>query len=48
MSGDFDAARASYETAAQLTTSVPEQRYLEARAARVAASQAPAATAPDS
>jgi len=35
MAGDGPAARASYETAARLTTSLPEQRYLEARAARI-------------
>jgi RNA polymerase sigma factor (sigma-70 family) len=35
MAGDIDAARASYRTAARRTTSLPEQRYLEARAARL-------------
>jgi RNA polymerase sigma factor (sigma-70 family) len=35
MAGDSVAAVASYRTAARLTTSVPEQRYLEARAARL-------------
>jgi len=35
MAGDRAAARASYRTAARLTTSLPEQRYLEARAARL-------------
>jgi RNA polymerase sigma factor (sigma-70 family) len=33
--GDRTAARNSYQTAARRTTSLPEQRYLEARAARV-------------
>jgi RNA polymerase sigma factor (sigma-70 family) len=36
MAGDHDAARAGYRTAARRTTSLPEQRYLEARAARLA------------
>jgi RNA polymerase sigma factor (sigma-70 family) len=36
MAGDPAAARASYLTAARQTTSLPEQRYLEARAARLA------------
>jgi RNA polymerase sigma factor (sigma-70 family) len=35
MAGDLDAARASYRTAARGTISRPEQRYLEARAARL-------------
>jgi predicted RNA polymerase sigma factor len=35
MAGDLDAARASYRRAARRTTSIPEQRYLEARAARL-------------
>jgi RNA polymerase sigma factor (sigma-70 family) len=35
MAGDFTAARASYRTAARRTTSIPEQRYLERRAARL-------------
>lgn len=35
MAGDLVAARASYRTAARGTTSLPEQRYLEARAARL-------------
>ncbi|MGH8776240.1 MAG: RNA polymerase sigma factor [Jiangellaceae bacterium] len=35
MSGDDVTARASYVAAARLTTSVPERRYLEARAARL-------------
>jgi len=34
MAGDFAGARASYRTAARRTTSLPEQRYLEGRAAR--------------
>jgi RNA polymerase sigma factor (sigma-70 family) len=36
MVGDVDAARASYRSAARRTTSLPEQRYLEAQAARLA------------
>ena len=36
MAGDLAAARASYQLAARRTTSLPEQRYLEARAARLA------------
>jgi RNA polymerase sigma factor (sigma-70 family) len=35
MAGDADAARAAYRTAAQRTTSLPERRYLEGRAARL-------------
>jgi len=35
LAGDPAAARDSYQTAARLTTSVPEQRYLESRAARL-------------
>jgi predicted RNA polymerase sigma factor len=35
MAGDDDAARAAYELAARRTTSLPEQRYLTARAARL-------------
>jgi RNA polymerase sigma factor (sigma-70 family) len=35
MAGDHDAARASYRNAARRTTSLPEQRYLEGRAARL-------------
>ena len=34
MAGDFAGARASYRTAARRTTSLPERRYLEGRAAR--------------
>ncbi len=37
MAGDRDAAGASYRTAARLTRSVPELRYLEAKAARLEA-----------
>jgi RNA polymerase sigma factor (sigma-70 family) len=37
MAGDPAAARDSYRAAARRTTSLPEQRYLEGRAARVAA-----------
>jgi predicted RNA polymerase sigma factor len=36
MAGDLDAARAGYRRAAHRTTSLPERRYLEARAARIA------------
>jgi RNA polymerase sigma factor (sigma-70 family) len=36
MAGEYDAARSSYRAAARRTTSLPEQRYLEARAARLA------------
>jgi len=35
MAGDVDAARVSYRAAARRTTSLPEQRYLEERAARL-------------
>jgi predicted RNA polymerase sigma factor len=35
MAGDDGAARASYRSAARRSTSLPEQRYLEARAARL-------------
>jgi RNA polymerase sigma factor (sigma-70 family) len=35
MAGDLDAARATYRTAARRTTSIPEQRYLESKAARL-------------
>ena len=40
MDGDSAGARASYLAAAMKTTSVPERRYLETRAARVAAAAA--------
>jgi RNA polymerase sigma factor (sigma-70 family) len=36
LAGDNTKARASYQLAARRTTSLPEQRYLEARAARLA------------
>jgi RNA polymerase sigma factor (sigma-70 family) len=36
LAGDTDAARAEYRRAARLTTSRPEQRYLDARARRLA------------
>jgi predicted RNA polymerase sigma factor len=39
MAGDHDAARTSYLLAARRTTSLPEQRYLESRAARCHADQ---------
>ena len=35
MAGDHVAARDGYRAAARRTTSLPEQRYLEARAARL-------------
>jgi RNA polymerase sigma factor (sigma-70 family) len=35
MAGDIAAARAGYHAAARRTTSIPEQRYLESRAARL-------------
>jgi predicted RNA polymerase sigma factor len=35
MAGDHEAARSSYQLAARRTTSLPEQRYLEAQAARL-------------
>ena len=35
MAGERDAARDAYRLAARLTTSLPEQRYLEDRAARL-------------
>jgi RNA polymerase sigma factor (sigma-70 family) len=37
LAGDHQAARASYQLAARRTTSVPERRYLQDRAARLAA-----------
>ena len=36
MAGDADAARSAYRVAAKRTTSIPERRYLESRAARLA------------
>jgi hypothetical protein len=36
MAGDHVAARACYQAAARRTTSLPERRYLESRAARLA------------
>src|SRR6185436_4467911 len=36
LAGDAPAARAAYQAAARRTTSLPEQRYLESRAARLA------------
>jgi RNA polymerase sigma factor (sigma-70 family) len=41
--GDVDGALTHYRAAARLTTNLPEQRYLTARAARLAASRAPGA-----
>jgi hypothetical protein len=38
MTGDYRAARESYQQAARLTTSIPEQRYLYDCAARLAES----------
>ena len=35
MAGDRGAARDAYRLAARLTTSLPEQRYLEGRAGRL-------------
>ncbi|MGH3243573.1 MAG: RNA polymerase sigma factor, partial [Spirillospora sp.] len=35
MAGDADAAREAYRQAARTTTSLPERRYLESRAARL-------------
>jgi RNA polymerase sigma factor (sigma-70 family) len=35
LSGDHETARSCYRTAARLTTSLPEQRYLQGRAARL-------------
>jgi predicted RNA polymerase sigma factor len=35
MAGDHAAARESYRLAARRTTSIPERRYLEGRAARI-------------
>jgi RNA polymerase sigma factor (sigma-70 family) len=46
MAGEPDAARVSYQTAAGLTTSFPQQRYLHARAARCATPE-PRAGGPD-
>jgi predicted RNA polymerase sigma factor len=37
LAGDREAARASYQQAAKRTNSLPEQRYLQARAARLSA-----------
>jgi len=37
MAGDHEAAIAHYRAAARRTTSLPERRHLEARAARLAA-----------
>jgi hypothetical protein len=37
MAGDVAAARHSYRLAARRTTSIPERRYLESRAAELAA-----------
>jgi predicted RNA polymerase sigma factor len=36
MAGDHEAARSSYQAAARLTTSLPEQKYLHDRAMRLA------------
>jgi predicted RNA polymerase sigma factor len=42
MAGDHAAASAGYRAAARRTTSLPEQRYLEARAARLDGGARPA------
>ncbi len=39
LAGDCDAARSAYRDAARRTTSLPEQRYLEGRAARISQHQ---------
>ena len=39
LTGDLDAARTGYRDAARRTTSIPEQRWLEARAASLAAGE---------
>jgi predicted RNA polymerase sigma factor/pimeloyl-ACP methyl ester carboxylesterase len=44
MAGENNAARRSYREAARLTTSLPEQRYLEGRAARLATPNQPGGT----
>jgi hypothetical protein len=36
MAGDAEAARAAYRAAGRSTLSLPERRYLESRAARLA------------
>ena len=36
LAGDLTAARESYQRAARMTASIPEQRYLALRAARLA------------
>lgn len=41
MAGDLDTARQFYRLAARGTTSIPEQRHLEAHAARLTAPEAP-------
>jgi RNA polymerase sigma factor (sigma-70 family) len=46
MAGDRDAARDTYLKAAERTTSLPKQRYLHARAARLSALPATPPTAP--
>jgi RNA polymerase sigma factor (sigma-70 family) len=43
LAGDVDGALTHYRAAARLTTNLPEQRYLTARAARLAASRTPRA-----
>jgi len=43
MAGDFDGAQRNYLLAAQRTTSLPERRYLELRAARVGVDRRPTA-----
>ena len=41
MTGDHEAARDCYQTAARRTTNVPQQRYLYAQAARLTDSTMP-------
>ena len=45
LDGDHDAAAAEYRAAARTATSLPERRYLEARAARLAGTGGPARAA---
>jgi predicted RNA polymerase sigma factor len=45
LAGDLPAARRHYRAAADRATSVPQQRYLHARAARLPGSDEPAADA---
>ena len=45
LDGDHDAAATEYRAAARTATSLPERRYLEARAARLAGTGGPARAA---